>query len=276
MISSTQVKKIAANYGINPGIIERDYILGKVLIGLSKQPQVQETFVFKGGTALKKLFFSHWRYSEDLDFTLIKPLNPMAIKRVFDDSCRICHKDVGLEIKAHRITLPSAGNPKYPGYVGLKLSYTGPLAKASGIKNVIKIDITQDETIIGDIRDVKIIQFYPDDEEATIKSYSLEEITAEKLRSILERGKSRDYYDVWQLLKAEGSRMVFREVVRILKEKCAHEKVKFDSPDDFLSETRIEQARGFWKRGLAHQMKDLPDFDVTMKELRRLLDGISF
>jgi len=271
MISATQIKKIAANHGINPGIIERDYVLSKILVGLSRQQRFQDSFIFKGGTALKKLFFFEWRYSEDLDFTLLEPMSPITIKKIFVAAGSVCRKDIGLDIQAQGLNWPSKGDQKYPGYVGLKLSYTGPLAKASGIKNVIKVDLTQDEPIIGNTEIKKILLIYPDDLDASIKSYSLEEIMAEKMRSILERGKSRDYYDAWQILKLHSSGMSRPELIRIFLKKCEHKQLKFDSPEDFLVKKRVELARSYWKRGLAHQLHDLPVFDIALKELRGLL-----
>jgi hypothetical protein len=37
-------------------IIEKDYILGWVLRGIYRHPQVQNIWIFKGGTSLKKCF----------------------------------------------------------------------------------------------------------------------------------------------------------------------------------------------------------------------------
>ena len=34
--------------------------------------ELQQSLVFKGGTALKKLFFGDYRFSEDLDYSVIK------------------------------------------------------------------------------------------------------------------------------------------------------------------------------------------------------------
>lgn len=46
-------------------MIEKDYVLGWVLFGLREVPGL----VFKGGTALAKVYFPEtWRLSEDLDF----------------------------------------------------------------------------------------------------------------------------------------------------------------------------------------------------------------
>jgi predicted nucleotidyltransferase component of viral defense system len=52
-------------------VIEKDYALSYVLAGIAKQPDLSHTLIFKGGTALKKLFFGDYRFSEDLDFSVI-------------------------------------------------------------------------------------------------------------------------------------------------------------------------------------------------------------
>ncbi len=49
--------------------------------------------------------------------------------------------------------------------------------------------------------EIEVESNYPDIRRYRAVVYSLEEILAEKIRSILQRGKSRDYYDVWMLLK---------------------------------------------------------------------------
>lgn len=50
-------------------MIERDYALGYVLAGMAKEPALADSLAFKGGTALRKLFFGDYRFSEDLDFS---------------------------------------------------------------------------------------------------------------------------------------------------------------------------------------------------------------
>ena len=45
--------------------------LGWVLWGVGTDPLLQRTWVFKGGTCLKKCFIETYRFSEDLDFTVL-------------------------------------------------------------------------------------------------------------------------------------------------------------------------------------------------------------
>lgn len=49
----------------------KDYVLSWLLLGISKNPILSDNLVFKGGTVLKKVYFPDYRFSEDLDFTLL-------------------------------------------------------------------------------------------------------------------------------------------------------------------------------------------------------------
>jgi predicted nucleotidyltransferase component of viral defense system len=55
--------------GLQSYVVERDYLLSWILAGISAVPELRETLVFKGGTALKKCYFGDYRFSEDLDFS---------------------------------------------------------------------------------------------------------------------------------------------------------------------------------------------------------------
>jgi predicted nucleotidyltransferase component of viral defense system len=47
----------AGNLGLRPDVVEKDYILGWLLAGISNHPALANTWVFKGGTCLKKCYF---------------------------------------------------------------------------------------------------------------------------------------------------------------------------------------------------------------------------
>ena len=53
--------------------INRDWIQAQLLAGVARSAALRQTLIFKGGTALQKVFFGEgYRFSEDLDFTAIK------------------------------------------------------------------------------------------------------------------------------------------------------------------------------------------------------------
>ena len=53
-------------------ILERDYLLSWILVGLFQVKNLKNTLVFKGGTALKKCYFGDYRFSEDLKFSALE------------------------------------------------------------------------------------------------------------------------------------------------------------------------------------------------------------
>ena len=63
-------------------VIEKDYAQSYVLAGLMSQPALKETLVFKGGTSLKKMFFGSYRFSEDLDFSVIQAVNREELEEI--------------------------------------------------------------------------------------------------------------------------------------------------------------------------------------------------
>ena len=67
MIDKSELLEKARERHLSLQMIEKDYVLGWLLFGVSKIPGL----VFKGGTALSKIYFPEiWRLSEDLDFAL--------------------------------------------------------------------------------------------------------------------------------------------------------------------------------------------------------------
>jgi|SRR3989338_2264637 len=100
--------------------------------------------------------------------------------------------------------------------------------------------------------------------------YPLEEILAEKIRSILQQGKTRDYFDVWKLLK-EHSQLINKEKTRkILAQKCAFKSLVC-SKELLFEKNKIAQAKLHWEKGLAHQINSLPDFTTVVKECKELI-----
>ncbi len=61
-------------------VVEKDYALSYLLAGIAKQPELNHSLVFKGGTALKKVFFGDYRFSVDLDFSTLEAPKNQALE----------------------------------------------------------------------------------------------------------------------------------------------------------------------------------------------------
>jgi uncharacterized protein len=64
---------------IPEAVLQRDYCLAWFLATLATHP-LREHLAFKGSTALRRCHFANYRFSEDLDFTLLQAMEFPAIQ----------------------------------------------------------------------------------------------------------------------------------------------------------------------------------------------------
>ena len=190
MIADRVLRRIASERKIRLDLIEKDYALGWILKGVTAS-SLRNKLILKGGTALSKVFFPfNWRISEDLDFTLSKNAILEEISTNLLDELPGIVEEVSGGIILNFKDKPFIN----PGFLRVRLQFNGPISK-----NTVKIEVTK-EDFIGEIDTIDVPQAY-DYPEFSALSYTLNNILAEKLRSMIERTRIRDYYDSWRLLK---------------------------------------------------------------------------
>ncbi len=81
MIKPGETSLKAREVGVRDQQIEKDYMLSWILQGVAQNEQLSNAIVFKGGTVLKKIYFEDYRFSEDLDFTLLN--NEITNEQIF-------------------------------------------------------------------------------------------------------------------------------------------------------------------------------------------------
>ena len=99
MIDRREILEAASSFSLLPSIVEKDYVLGWILAGINAHEELTESWVFKGGTCLKKCYFETYRFSEDLDFTLRNEdhLDEEFLQPVFGRSHRLGDGTIGTE-----------------------------------------------------------------------------------------------------------------------------------------------------------------------------------
>lgn len=258
MITLAELKRNAAKNSVALTVVEKDYALTWLLYALT-QSRFKNYFIFKGGTALRKIYFSEWRYSEDLDFTVTKSYSKEELMEVVNTMNTFLKENISMPISAKSIHLN-------PYYAQLKIQFLGPLNH----ENTIKVDLSFDELLVLKPKKRKILSEYTDQEKHLLAVYPLEELLAEKIRSILQRGKTRDYYDVWQLLRFHADKINKIKTKEVLFKKCKHKNV-ICNEQLLFEKNKVNEAKLHWEKGLTHQMRDLPHFDTISLELRDLL-----
>ena len=71
MISKAQITKVASRDGVDARVVERDYVLAHI-VALISANDAEKRLIFKGGTSLRLLHVEDYRYSADLDYSVIK------------------------------------------------------------------------------------------------------------------------------------------------------------------------------------------------------------
>ena len=182
MITSEQIRLLAAQNRINETVIFREYLQLAFLQKLYQKKPSQQIY-FKGGTAIH-LIFGAPRFSEDLDFTVGLPSGEFDdyIQSVFarmESEEGITWKEKkSLAGKQFLLTAP-------PGI----LPYSATVA----------LDFSFREKVLAPAQSI-IQSAYPILFTSFIHHLSQEEILAEKIRAITTRRKGRDLYDLWFLL----------------------------------------------------------------------------
>jgi uncharacterized protein len=267
MIKPSELQQRATAVGVRDQQIEKDYILSWILFGISKNELLSKLLVFKGGTVLKKVYFEDYRFSEDLDFTLLN--SEISNELIFSS-----FKEIFEIIKADaNIPLDILDNNEHEdGGINFYISYTGPLGGHGNNKRV-KVDISRNEKMVFEPIMNNVLIYYSDVEEHQLLCYSLEEVMVEKMRSIMQRMQARDFYDLWYLLDVHKMDMSF--YMNEFKEKCYSKRLSHTNFATKLIE-RLPQYKGRWKSSMSEQIKNLPDFDQVEREVLRGIKKLDF
>ncbi len=163
-------------------MVEQDLIISRALVALYSDPKIRDSLVFRGGTALNKLFIKPpARFSEDIDFVQRRA------------------EPIGATISAiRRVLEPWLGEPKRKiTERGVKLIYK--YTSVDGIVVKLKIEINTTEHFQA--LDLQHVPYVVDSNwftgDCIITTYQIEELMATKLRALYQRRKGRDLFDLW-------------------------------------------------------------------------------
>jgi predicted nucleotidyltransferase component of viral defense system len=276
MIDRREILDTAARVSLRPDVVEKDYVLGWVLAAISAHGELTESWLFKGGTCLKKCFFETYRFSEDLDFTVrdAAHLDEGFLKRVFADIGAWVYEETGIEMPGDRQDFEIFQTPR--GTVGCqgRLSYAGPISPRTGGWPRIKLDLTASERVVLPPVRVPIFHPYTDAPEDGLEvlAYDYIEAFAEKFRALAERTRPRDLYDVVNLYRNADARPDPAQFIEVLREKCEFKGIELPRLDH-LQPHRAGLEAG-WNQMLSHQLPALLPVESFWDELPAIFDWL--
>lgn len=229
--------------------IEQDLIISRALVNLFEREKIKNSLVFRGGTALHKLFIKPaGRYSEDIDLV------------------QITFGPIGPVLNEIRSALNWLGEPKSKlTERSAKLIYRYTAVDNSQRKLKIEINTTEHYhfTDLIDYGFAVSNSWYSG--EFKLRTYQLDELIGTKMRALYQRRKGRDLFDLWMVLKnnlinpanvidiyLSHCEKEAKIMTRALFEKSMSEKIQNDDfKTDIINLLAAEQE---WSFDLAHEI----------------------
>lgn len=273
MIDKREILEATSSYSIRlPNVVEKDYVLGWILAGINAHEELTDSWVFKGGTCLKKCYFETYRFSEDLDFTLRDEshLDQEFLRSVFEEVVAWVAEQSGLIIPADQLDFDIYENPRGKPNCQAKIAFRGPVSPTSGGWPKVKLDLTADEKLVLPSISREVFHPYTDRPEGGIwaNCYAYEEAFGEKLRALGERTRPRDLYDVVNLYRHTDSRPTASVLLDVLRQKCEHKAIPVPTFASLVPHRDSLDAT--WSDMLSHQLPVLPplnDFWDALPEI---------
>jgi predicted nucleotidyltransferase component of viral defense system len=223
------IRAVSKEKNVLQNIVEKDYALSYLLSAIYSVPELQKNLVLKGGTALKKLYFRDYRFSEDLDFSTrqigrIETIDDL-IRLTVNKMAALLHERGPFRVEYEPYLLRNPHPNDQIAYI-IRVQFPDhrePLCR-------LKVEISVDEPILKLPEIRPLLHGFPEVISAEIPAYLLLEITAEKLRALLQSKEKlqqrgwgatrvcRDYFDLRHLLKIDNINS--SELKILLKQKC--------------------------------------------------------
>lgn len=207
--------------------VEQDLILSRLIVSLFQNPLLRGEVLFRGGTALHKLYLAPpVRYSEDLDFVQRKASPIGSVLTEIRAIADVLLGDARIRQKQDSVILSYRVDSEIPPIISLR----------------VKIEINTREHFhahptVGKTYSIKSRWFTG---ESLAQTYSLEELLGTKLRALYQRKKGRDLFDLWHGLiagKADPAKIV-------------------DAFERYLAAGQLKIAMRQMRRNLASKIKD--------------------
>jgi len=223
---------------------------------------------------IRIIITSRDNYSEDLDFTLMDknfPVDTTFINKIIKKSQE--NSLAGYYL----VALQNQQFNDIPQGYKAEIKFWGadhnpnqhPLPP-SRWQTSIHLDISFSEQIVLPAVERKIFHPYSDTKMVsnTAICYNFSELVAEKIRSLKQRNRPRDIYDVWYISK-NVKNLDLPVIKTILLKKSEQKGLKISGISDFVNDEKRQKNKRAWNQSLSHQLpvSKLEAFDTIYDQL---------
>jgi predicted nucleotidyltransferase component of viral defense system len=250
MISANEVTETCITLGVPLPYVEKDYVMGWLLFGIYSNPTLAQNLVLKGGNCLRKVYFPDTRFSDDLDFTAYRLDTDREFHHQLDVLCNAVSNASGIEFILDRTQVEVKPTPDGDSQAIDGRVYFKGFAGDASVSMRIKFDVSQYEKIVLPLQRHPIIHNYSDANScrAQILSYSLEEVLAEKLRSWIQRTRSRDLFDVVKIVQSKAVPISKANILNAFFQKTLFKQVPMAGRDEMLYDPKFSEIEASWTK----------------------------
>ena len=235
------LERTSGQTGFSLWLLEKDYY---ITILLDKIHNLSEALIFKGGTCLSKMYYSYYRLSEDLDFSMKLPAGDVTrsvrsnLMKPVKEKIKGFAGDRGMRVEG----IEKAGRNLSKQYIFCVEYDSVVVEKPQFIKLEIGSRFNPYLPVLK--KKVSHVFLHPFTKEplftvGAVNCLTLKELVAEKLRAAATRLEiaPRDFYDISYLIKF-GFNFSDSEFLRLLKKKLTE-----DEFDNDLKKYRVNLGR---------------------------------
>lgn len=148
MIPHREILALRDEWSLRADVIEKDWALGWVLAGIAAHPQLS-TWIFQGGTCLRRSYYETYRFSEDLDFTVVGdgPAGPEKVTPIFREVATWLAETTGVDLLVDERSFVRRRNLRGQDTLLGRVAYRGP--SNPPVLPKLKIDVTGDELVLN-------------------------------------------------------------------------------------------------------------------------------
>ncbi len=239
--SPNVITSVVAKTGFDYDLMLKDYYITIVLYLLRDLKGA----LFKGGTALNKIFLDYARISEDVDYSLTRP-----IKEVEEEIIKI--------VEASNIFDSITHDKKVDGFTRLVVHYTDSF----GESGTVLIDLNQRAKVLLEPESHEIPHFYPEHiPKFSVTTLNKKEMMGEKMAATIGRNKPRDHFDLYKIINAG-----FKIDLNLVKQKCETSEDEFDIIKMFNKAKRLKNR---WDQDLGPLLVEPTTFQEVMTTLAK-------
>lgn len=277
----SDIKSWCKENGIPEHVGRRRYVEHAILGCIARSGKLRNAIVFKGGNALRIMYGSS-RSTLDLDFTALPDAlsdDEDDLRVIADEAFRTSANSFSVKLRCQKVKRNPRGQEFTTPTYKISVAYQFPgdryyeNMETRNLSETVPVEISLND-VVCDMSELSPVA----NGRNTIKVCSLEDILAEKLRSILQqkvrnRNRSQDVYDIALFARSHAASINWQAVYTYFAIKCQARGIIAERKE--FDVAIREMAALNYEKEINRQARDaFISFDDAWNEVERVVEGL--